>query len=323
MVPLDAGSKVGTFLGPVARRFSHEQSAWDALRIDPGERHVVTGFGPTNAPTAGTLSVMFGLVELERRLESPATAIISELGAWNSRNVPWRDLILVRDGMMAFLRDLGFRGEIRGQLDHANLVRAGRIARYLSLADFYENREELTNLYGELGLLGSDVGVVVDALYTVADVLGPAESDARAILMVAGLEESYFAALARLVLGRQREEGALSLDWDVQLGALYFHVLPGFQGVPKMSKSIPGSAIHLQMDESLLRERICSANDADQEAIWAAVELASGWSPSAITEARRAFEARTDDPDAWRLVREAYLATFVELAVRWRRAIAG
>jgi hypothetical protein len=189
-------------LGEVGRRFV----AFDAPEsILTNDYVVVTGFGPTNAPTAGTLSVMLGIVELQATLQAPIAVVISDLGAWNSRNVAWGELCRYRDQMARFLVALGFdegNGMIRTHLDRDNLIRSGRIARYLDLADFEAHSEEFLELYGAHGLLGSGVGILLDALYTVADILQPIEQAARSVLMVSGLEEAYFTRLAQLVMRR-------------------------------------------------------------------------------------------------------------------------
>ncbi|GLI03650.1 nucleotidyl transferase family protein [Phytohabitans aurantiacus] len=309
-------------LGTTAVRFTHLDDAVTVL--DPEVRNslaVVTGFGPTNAPTAGTLSVMLGAVELQRRLHAPMTVVISDLGAWNSRNVPWSTLVRVRDQMFAFLAALGLdvdKAHLRSHLDHDNLIRAGRIARYLSRSDFQENRESLLELYADHGLLGSETGVVVDSLYTVADVLAPFDSGATNILMVSGMEEAYFTDLARLVLNRQAEAGDLSLGWSGQIGALYFRVLEGFAGYPKMSKSIPVSSIHLNMAPSEIADRIMSDDEASQPAILSAIELSSGWDGTDVDRARVAFVERAVHPDAWRKVRREFGDTFVQFAGLWQ-----
>ncbi|MGK5496742.1 hypothetical protein [Streptomyces sp. URMC 125] len=283
--------------------------------------HVVTGFGPTNAPTAGTLSVMIGVVELQRRLKVPVTAVVSELGAWNSRNVAWDRLAEVRDQMLAFLRTLGFdesRGRLRSHLDPGNLARAGKIARFLGRQDFLEHREELLELYEDHGLLGSEVGLTVDALYTVADILEPAERGHHHTLMVSGLEEAYFTELSRLVMERQAGAGDTSLGWSSRIGALYFRVIEGLAGYPKMSKSIPDSAIHLAMGADELTRRITSPEPADQKPLLTAMELASGWDDQTVGEARQAYLRRERDSATWARFREEYLATFLRFAEQWQ-----
>lgn len=309
-------------LGPVAHRFSHEDGAAAVLPADLSDLHIVTGFGPTNAPTAGTLSVMIGIVELQQRLGVPMTVIVSELGAWNSRNVAWDKLLQVRDQMLAFLREIGFdetAGELRTHLHEGNLTRAGRIARYVTPADLAEHSEDLNDLYDAHGLLGGEVGLTVDTLYTVADVLGPAEAGARNILMVSGLEEAYFTQLARIVMERQKQAGDLSLGWDAEVGAVYFRVIRGLGGYPKMSKSIPSSSIHLGMGAGELKAKILSEAPDDQGGLLDAITLASGWSDDHIRSAREAYDAKDTDPIGWTNVKADYIDAFIEYADLWER----
>lgn len=307
-------------LGPVLLHFSHVDNAATVLTPGVDDLEIITGFGPTNAPTAGTLSVMFGIIKLQRRLACPTTVIISELGAWNSRNIPWAQLESVRDQMFTFLQRIGIDSAnftLRSHLDHGNLVRAGKIARYLTRKDFLEHRESLLELYDEHGLLGGEIGVVVDSLYTVADILQPVETGARHVLMVSGMEEAYFAELARLVLQRQETAGDLTLGWHATIGALYFRVLEGLAGYPKMSKSIPDSCIHLGMPHDLLAERILDDTPTAQHALMSAIELASGWDETKLTAARDAFARCDEAPDQWRRVKREYLDTFIAIADRW------
>ncbi len=310
-------------LGRTATRFTHVNDALPVL--DPNARDgmaVVTGFGPTNAPTAGTLSVMLGTVELQRQLQAPMTVIVSDLGAWNSRNVAWSTLVQVRDQMFAFLVALGLDRDatnLRSHLDHDNLVRAGRVARYLSRADFQQHRESLQGLYADHGLLGSEIGVVIDSLYTVADVLGPFDNGAEQVLMVSGTEEAYFTDLARLVLQRQAEAGELSLGWRGGIGALYFRVLEGLAGYPKMSKSIPASSIHLNMTPDEVTDRVMNDDETSQRAILSAIELSSGWDTADSATAREAYANRHDHFGSWRDVRAEFCHAFSHHASLWKR----
>lgn len=313
-------------LGPLARRFTHHDRVQDVLPLDPDRPlAVVTGFGPTNAPTAGTLSVMLGVIELQRYLQVPMTVVVSELGAWNSRNVPWDQLVAVRDQMFCFMRAIGLDSQaglapvqLRSHVDPANLVRCGRIARFLTRQDFLDHHEDLVDLYQDHGLLGSEIGVTVDALYTVADILGPAEAGAARVLMLSGLEESYFTELSQLVLQRQKEADELSLGWNVELGALYFRVLEGLGGYPKMSKSIPASGIHLGMTDDEIAGRVLVHDEASQRPLLSAIELSSGWTMPDIEQARAAFQHRRQHPAAWELAKQRFTETFTNFAKTWR-----
>ncbi|MGH2604858.1 MAG: hypothetical protein ACRDJ9_36370 [Dehalococcoidia bacterium] len=137
--------------------------------------------------------------------------------------------------------------------------------------------------------------------------------------MVSGLEEAYFTQLARIALRRQADAGDLTLGWRAEIGALYFRVLPGLAGYPKMSKSISASAVHVGMSPDDLAAKICADEPGDQEALLEAVSLASGWELERIEAARRAYAARRETPDGWRRVKRDYLDTFLGFAKLWRQ----
>lgn len=311
-------------LGPVARRFEFEDNAGAVLVSPATETKIITGFGPTNAPTAGTLSVMFGAQELQQILNADMSVVVSELGAWNSRNVAWDELCYYRDKMIGFMGAIGMQAdgvEIRTHLDHDNLVRTGRIARFLTMAELGQYKESLTELYESQGLLGSDVGVVVDTLYTIADVLQPAEEGYNNVLMVSGYEEGYFTELARIVADKQEASGDISLGWKKPtIGALFFKVLQGLGGYSKMSKSIPDSAINLGMGTDELRDKILSEAPVDQAALMGAISLASDWSPEIIAEADIAHQEQGVSPAGWDGFKRQYLDYFLSLKEAWRNA---
>ncbi len=50
-------------------------------------QHLVTGFGPTNAPTGGTLSIILRALFFRKTTNIDSTIIISNLGAFDSRNI--------------------------------------------------------------------------------------------------------------------------------------------------------------------------------------------------------------------------------------------
>jgi hypothetical protein len=136
------------------------------------------------------------------------------------------------------------------------------------------------------------------------------------------MEEAYFTDLARLVLHRQAGAGQLGLGWDGTIGALYFRVLEGLAGYPKMSKSIPASSIHLNMTSNEVAERVMSDDEANQRAVLSAIELSSGWDAADTAAAREAYASHCERPSLWRAVRVEFCHTFSRHATLWRRCAA-
>ncbi|MFC8796954.1 hypothetical protein ACFT2C_04430 [Promicromonospora sp. NPDC057138] len=302
-------------------RFVGHVAADRLSEVPPTQSMIVTGYGPTNAPTVGTLSAMLATKQLQNRTRLPATLIVSDLGAWNSRNVDWPTLEHLRDRILRFLTAVGFNGDtttLRGHQDHDNLVLAGLIAKLLTEADFRANRESLDELYQDLGLRGSMLGIMVDGLYTIADILGPLRAGYSRVLMVAGVEEHYFADLARLVLSRaaERYPGQL-FPADTAAAAVFLDVVPGLAGYPKMSKSIPDSAINLGEPLDAIRHKIVGDDRTHPGVLLKMMELASDWTADAVSEARRSFQARDSDPRPWQKARQRYAETLLTYAELW------
>lgn len=299
------------------RRFANSDLAEPVLVN--GAYEVITGFGPTNAPTAGTLSVMLAIIDVQRALRAPMTVVISDLGAWNCRNVAWAELCRFRDRMKAFLVALGFSetiGTIRTHTDPGNLIRAGRVARFLTFDDIEQHQEAFLALYNSQGLLGSRVGLLVDTLYTVADILQPIERGYAGSLVLCGLEEKYFVQLARTVLQRQAEDPN-GLGWKGCIGALLCRVVRGFGGYPKMSKSIEHSSIHVGLSADEIANRVLSQRDEDQAAVLDAIQLASDWPESRRSRALAVFESLPESAAAWRIIKQEYIGTFRRFSRLW------
>ncbi len=227
----------------------------------------------------------------------------------------------LRDRILCFLTAIGFDGDttsLRGHQDHDNLVLAGLIAKLLTEADFRANRESLDELYQDLGLRGSMLGIMVDGLYTIADILGPLREGYACVLMVAGVEEHYFADLAQLVLDRaaERYPGQL-FPAGTAAAAVFLDVVPGLAGYPKMSKSIPDSAVNLGEPLDAIRHKIVGDDRTDPGVLLKMMELASDWTVDAVAEARRRCQARDSDPRPWRQARHRYAETLLAYAEMW------
>jgi tryptophanyl-tRNA synthetase len=298
--------------------------AADSVNEAPGEAAaIVTGFGPTNAPTAGTLSVILKALRLQRETGIRTTIVISDLGAWNSRNLSWPSVAGTTARYLRFLRLLGFderQGTLRTHADGEHLRRSAILARFLRDSDFSSFHEETDLLYDRLHLRGFDFGIRIDTLLTVADILAPFFDGSRRVIVLAGIEEHYFVRLARIVLDRLVASSARELvPDDVAIGALYGRLIPGLPPYPKMSKSIAASAIGIGETDADIAAKIMTEDPSHQPILLTMMELVSDWTSEQLAEAARAFSARAREPVAWTQTKDQYLAFFLRLAAMWRQ----
>jgi tryptophanyl-tRNA synthetase len=124
-----------------------------------------------------------------------------------------------------------------------------------------------------------------------------------------GVDEHHLTGMAR------RFRDAAPVDGDV--AGLYTRMLPGFDGAPKMAKSIPGSGVSLAMAPEEIRERIASdpGGDPDRSPVFQSMCLASRYGADRLDRPEAACEA---GGEAWKEARAEYAEFVVGLAERWR-----
>ena len=287
------------------------------------ELALVTGFGPTNPPTAGTLSSIFKILEMQRETGIYTHIIISELSALNSRQKPLNELFEYTNQFINFIKKLGFdekNGEIRTHnfLDHSRTFSI--ISSVFKVGDFADG-EATDEMYKRLNLLGNDYSTMVSQAYTVADIVLPIIRDKKkGVIVTAGLEEHLYPYLARVSIERLKQKsGGIEklIDKDAKVGALYGKLIGGLFPYVKMSKSIKESSINLGDDEEELFEKIVECDKRDEKVILQMIVLASNWNYSEIENAKKAFKNREFDYSNWLLYKKKYYNFFLDIKKLW------
>ena len=291
--------------------------------IDSKDLAIVTGFGPTSAPTAGTLSSIFKVLELQKETNIYTHIIISELSALNSRQKPFNELMSYTHQFMRFIKKLGFdesNGEIRTHnfIDHARTFSV--ISSVFKVRDFVEG-EAMDEIYKRLAILGNDYSTMVSQAYTVADIVLPLMRDnKRGVIVLAGLEEHLYPYLAQVALDRLKSKGGgLSslIHPEAKVGAIYGKLVGGLFPYVKMSKSIPASSINLGDSNKEIEEKIMNCGERNESVILQMMTLASNWNHWEIMEANRIFKDRKKDNTSWKKLKQKYCIFFVEIKKMW------
>lgn len=293
-------------------------------KIPSGELAIVTGFGPTNSPTAGTLSSIFKVLELQKKTGIYTHIIISELSALNSRQKPLNELIKNSHQFISFIKKLGFdekNGEIRTHNYHDHSRVFSIVSSVLSTHDLLENREITNDMYKRLELLGNDFSKMVSRTYTMSDILLPIIRDKkRGVIVPVGLEEHHHPYLSRIVLNRiKKKDGGIGdlVNQDSEIGALYGKLIGGLFPYVKMSKSIPDSSINVGDSESELHNKIIECGNRNEEVILQMMTLASNWNPKKLMKAKSAFENLDLNYGKWKEFKYEYLKFFIEIKRLW------
>lgn len=302
-------------------------SCYDGIKelsnYSKSELALVTGFGPTNPPTAGTLSSIFKILEMQKETGIYTHIIISELSALNSRQKPLDELFDYTNQFINFIKKLGFdetNGEIRTHnfLDHSRTFSI--ISSVFKVNDFADG-EATDEMYKRLNLLGNDYSTMVSQVYTVADIVLPIIRDKKkGVIVTAGLEEHLYPFLARVAIERlKKKSGGLNslVDKDAKIGALYGKLISGLFPYVKMSKSIKESSINLGDTSEKLYEKIVECGKRNESVILQMMILASNWDHNEIENAKEAFNNRENDYITWLNIKKKYYKFFVEIKKLW------
>lgn len=284
--------------------------------VKKNKRHIVTGFGPTNSPTGGTLSIILRAIFFERTTGIDSTIIISNLGAFNSRNIDLKKIVYLTERFIKFIGLLGYKGEIRTHNNFDLFVASSLTSKVLTTKDLLNNEEVTTNLYKKMGIQGKDFPTFIDANFTVADILLPSIiKKKKRILVFVGIEEYYFPKLANMVLQRFNKQYPNQFTpRDTKVSSAFGHIVEGLNGFPKMSKSIPESSINLDDSIKNLRKKILKCNRCDEKIILQMMTLVSDWNLKKIKKATKAFETKNG---AWLKFKKEYLNYFINLKRKW------
>jgi|GEM_PF-1450224 len=296
-------------------------------KIPTSKLAIVTGFGPTNSPTAGTLSSIFKAIELQKQTGIYTHIIISELSALNSRQKPLNELIKNSHQFISFINKLGFdkkNGEIRTHNHHDHARVFSLVSSVLSTKDLLENCEVTNNMYKRLELLGNDFSKMVSRTYTMTDIILPIIRDKkRGVIVPVGLEEHHHPHLARIALNRMKlKKGGLNslICQNAEIGALYGKLISGLFPYVKMSKSIPDSSINVGDSQDDLYRKIIDCGKRNEEVILQMMMIASNWDPEKIMEAKNAYKNSTTNYRKWKNTKQNYLKFFIEIKNIWEES---
>ncbi|MDD2637257.1 MAG: hypothetical protein PHW82_17355, partial [Bacteroidales bacterium] len=219
---------------------------------------VTTGIGLSGTPHMGTLSQILRAIYLQQA-GIDVQFVLGDLDSYNARNQSLDILAERVEKYTNFIENLGFdnsKGYLRSQIDYTDVLKtAYLISNCLTDQDFLDAEEDLSELYKSKKIYnGIDFKVKQAILLMVADFihLGTV-SNYDDVLVMLGLEEHLYVQIAQKVVDR--------MNLDMSLGALYSRIIKGLNGYPKMSKSIPDSAITVDMSQDEIVRLVTGSKD--------------------------------------------------------------
>lgn len=275
---------------------------------------VTTGVGLGGPPHAGTLFQLLRAIKLQQ-CGLDVQIVLGDLDSYNARKTPLNSVRELADRYEEFVLGLGFdaeRGVLRRQEGETDVMAtAFLLSRHLDDEDFHWAEEDLAGLYRNHGVFDHlNYGMKQATLLMAADFVHLLR-EGRHVLVSLGVDEHKYVALAR----RGAERWGLPAE---RLAGIYTKMIPGLGGLPKMSKSIPGSGIDASMPagdiRALLRADTDSAPTDDASALlqmYACLPEVDGPEYDRVAAARRA-----GSPE-WHAVHEQLVERVLSLFSRW------
>jgi tryptophanyl-tRNA synthetase len=248
----------------------------------------VASAGLTGTPHVGTVAQMFAV----KRLEDAGFDTQFLVADYEKYAGSGRDIDVVRDlaaDYETFLDRLGYEGRVRTQYDAEDVMHtAFRLAPWFEFDPDLDVDHELTDweqalddayeadqIEHEDATGSTEFAGRLTGLLCLADFMHPslAEGYDRSVFIL-GIDEHALDIFNR----RYLEE----TPFDPAFEGLFTRIVPGLDGYPKMSKTIPGSGIRMDMDPARVRELVLEEAASERQG-GSGLSQASGLDPAEST----------------------------------------
>lgn len=321
--PVDAVGDLAASSG--RHRFAFADDADELAAATPADTLVSVGVSPSGTPHVGTLGQVETAVDLQRA-GFDVQLVIADLVVYNAGGDDIETLRARADRYREFAVERGFdpdRGRLYAQDEAHDVTHAAvRLASHYDPdareggAEETEFEAALADAYDDRG----DDGGGSDATAFSRDLCG--------LLMAADNVRPLAEGYDRVVLTLGADNAGLAREFDAvreragvsgSVTGLYTRLVGGVDDTPKMSKSIPGSSVHLGTAPERLRDRVADpALDAERPAesvVFQMMRLASPYSGDELDELA---DACAENDDRWTAAVGEYADYLAEAAEAWR-----
>ena len=276
---------------------------------------VTTGIGLSGTPHLGTLSQILRAIFLQRAGLN-VQLVLGDLDSYNARNQPLEVVLNRAEKYKSFIRKLGFdetKGILRSQYNYEDILKtAYLIAKSLKDQDFKNAEEDLSELYQKKGIYpGIEFPVKQAILLMTADFIHLGKEDGYSnVVVMLGLEEHLYVQIANKVIQR--------MNYPFAISSMYYRIIKGFNGYPKMSKSIPESSINVSMPYEKMYDMIMNEEgpyDSPQDSVVYQMMCAvSYFTPNELDEL---YEKCKRNDESWKKAKAEYAKTLYSICQVW------
>lgn len=277
---------------------------------------VTTGIGLSGTPHLGTLSQILRAIFLQKN-GLKVQIVLGDLDSYNARNQPLEVVRERAEKYREFIKRLGFddtQGILRTQYNNEQILKtAYLISKSLKDKDFKEAEEDLSELYQRKGIYpGIEFPVKQAILLMTADFVHLGKEDGYSnVLIMLGLEEHLYVQIANKVVDR--------MQYPFTISSMYSRIIKGFNGYPKMSKSIPESSITVDMPFEQMYDMIMN-HEGNYETpmdsvVYQMMCAVSYYSPDELDSL---YDICKEKGKRWQEAKKQYVNMLFEICKKWQ-----
>ena len=275
---------------------------------------VTSGVGLSGIPHMGTLSQILRAIFLQKN-GVPVQMVLGDLDSYNARGKDLDYVIDLSKRYEEFVYALGFdskNGIVRNQIDYPEINQnAYLLSKYVTDQDFMDTEEDLSELYIKNKVYSGITFPVKQAILLMISDFISLTREYKNVIVMLGLEEHKYVLLARKIVER--------MGINAEIYSMYSRIIKGLNGYPKMSKSIRGSGITVDMSADEIRHSIIYQSDdydiPENSVIFQMISAVSDYSVDEITEI---FTECQNKSIRWKEYKRDYAERLVSICEKWK-----
>ncbi|PSQ29842.1 hypothetical protein BRD16_09195 [Halobacteriales archaeon SW_6_65_46] len=304
----------------LARKFAAVDGSAGGLTDD--RTLVTTGIGMTGPPHLGTLGQILTIAQLQT-VGVDIQFVLADLEPYHGGH-SLNEVRRLAGRFRAFARDCGIdpdAGRLRTQEEARDVMHTAQL-----LAPYYDEshwpeteptpwetavEQAYERASTEPPNQSSPAATTHSAVLHLADFLHPLRGEYDRVVLALGADERGLLTATRSFLSKTPVMG--------EVAGLHGRMISGLADAPKMGRSLPGSVIHLGMDEPRIRARLTGpetdAAEPAESLVFQAMCLASAYDGDRLTQLERACRENTD---GWERARAEYAEYVCDRARAWQ-----
>lgn len=288
---------------------------------------VTTGIGISGVPHMGTLGQIFNSIFLQKHGVN-TQFVLGDLDAYNGKKLPLQFVKELSEKYKSFIIKLGYttaNGNIlRNQFDANEVTRTMYlIAKFIEDKDFEDVEEDLHKFYSDKGKVDKEMSFrrKVSLTLMTADFIDLViNHNFSNVLVTLGVDEHKYVLFSENVLKRVVESGEIiSAESNINFAAMYTHIIRGFNGYPKMSKSFPDSSINIEMSSDEISNRILNERTnilPEEDTVYQMMCLVSTFNSEELASR---YVACKENNKRWRKYKEEYIEYLLDIFKLWEK----